>query len=134
MTYRHRGTDSKGNKFTQEVIEHAWEMAHEKMHNHDFIEHALKFFSKKFEEGSYCLDDYGHIISKDEYGQESKHGWEIDHIYPVAKKSSYEYSEDAIDRLFNLRAIHWESNKRKGGLDPQTYELEWEWVILNKAA
>ena len=134
MTYRHRGTDSQGNKFTQEVIDRAWAQACEKMHSHDLIEHALKFFSTKFKEGTYCLDDYGHIISKDEYGQETKHGWEIDHIHPVAKEESYAKGAGAIDEEANLRALHWESNKRKGRLDPLTYELEWEWVTLNKAA
>ncbi len=134
MTYRHRGTDSQGNKFTQEIINQAWTTACEKMHDHDLIEHALKFFSDKFEEDTYCLDDYGHIISKDEYGLESKHGWEIDHIHPVTRKESYSQGADAIDSAQNLRALHWESNKRKGRQDPQTYELEWEWLILNKAA
>ena len=134
MTYRHRGTTSKGEKFTKEMIDQAWSKASERMHNHDFIETALKFFSEKFKEGSYCLDDYGHIISKDEYGQESRHGWEIDHIYPVGKKDTYENGAHKIDELENLRALHWESNKRKGRLDPKTYELEWEWVVLNKAA
>ena len=93
----------------------------------------LKFFSKKFKENSYCLDDYGHVICKAEHGQNTKHGWEIDHIHPVAKKGSYTNGEDKIDESSNLRALHWESNKRKGRLDPKTYELEWEWITLNKA-
>ncbi len=133
MTYRHRGTDSQGQKFSQEIINKAWEKACEKMNNHEFIEHAFKFFSKKFKEGTYCLDDYGHIISKDEYGLKTKHGWEIDHIYPVSKKSHYGNGADNIDEFSNLRSLHWESNKRKGRLDPASYELEWEWVILHKS-
>ena len=134
MTYRHRGTDSKGARFNQDVIDKAWATACEKMHSHEFIEHALKFFSKKFENETYCLDDYGHIISKSEYGKESKHGWEIDHIYPVATKEDYTNGADAIDEPANLRALHWESNKQKGRLDPKTYEIEWEWITLNRAA
>ncbi|HBN22988.1 MAG TPA: hypothetical protein DD412_07105 [Holosporales bacterium] len=134
MTYRHRGTTSQGEKFTKDRIDQAWSKACGGMHNHDLIEAALQFFSEKFKEGSYCLDDYGHIISRDEYGQESRHGWEIDHICPVAKKDTYEQGAHKIDEPENLRALHWESNKRKGRLDSKTYELEWEWVVLNKAA
>ena len=134
MTYRHRGTTSQGEKFRQELIDQAWSKACERMHKHDLIETALQFFSGKFKEGTYCLDDYGHIISRDEYGQESRHGWEIDHIYPVAKQDTYEQGASKIDELENSRALHWESNKRKGRLDPKAYELEWEWMILNKAA
>lgn len=134
MTYRHRGTNSQGEKFTQVAIDQAWEKACDNMHKHELMDSALKFFSAKFEEGAYCLDDYGHIISKDEHGQESRHGWEIDHIHPVDKKSTYGEGLDNIDHPQNLRALHWESNKRKGELDPTTYEIEWEWLTLNKAA
>ena len=91
-----------------------------------------KFFSAKFDDGTYCLDDYGHVISKDEYGQESRHGWEIDHVHPVATAETYTAGADKIDEFDNLRALHWEANKQKGRLTAETYEQEWEWMKLNK--
>jgi hypothetical protein len=48
------------------------------------------------------------IIRWEDYGQLSEYGWEIDHI--VAKAAG------GCDDLSNLRARHWEGNRRAGGL------------------
>lgn len=47
-----------------------------------------------------------------DYGDtDSKHGWEIDHIWPESKGGS--------DNIDNLRALQWENNRAKGdSVDP----------------
>ena len=134
MTKRYRNTQSDGRSFSTETIEGVWQKSVDDMDNHPFISVACKFFSTEFKQGTYCLDSYGHIISKDEYGKKSKHGWEIDHIHPVENKETYKAGASSIDEINNLRVLHWESNKQKKDLDARIYELEYEWVILKKTA
>lgn len=46
-----------------------------------------------------------------DYGNtNSKHGWEIDHIKPVAKGGT--------DDLSNLQPLQWDNNRRKGDTYP----------------
>lgn len=52
------------------------------------------------------LDDLGAIICKNEYGNETKFGWTIDHILPLSKGGTY--------HLKNLQLFHWSNNKLKG--------------------
>ncbi len=48
-------------------------------------------------------DDLGNVIKFADHGnRDSKHGWEIDHITPVADGGS--------DSLSNLRPLQWEAN------------------------
>ena len=48
-------------------------------------------------------DDFGRAISFAAYGdRESKFGWEIDHVIPVA--------DGGTDDIDNLRSLHWRSN------------------------
>jgi len=52
-------------------------------------------------------DRCGAFIKKSEYGNtNSKNGWEIDHIKPVAK--------GGLDDPFNLQPLQWENNRHKG--------------------
>lgn len=131
---RHRGTQSDGRAFSQEHQDAVWGKAQKNMADHSFLKAACQFFSKEFKEGTYVLDDYGHVICKDDYGTKTKHGWEVDHIHAVEKKESYSAGENAIDELDNLRVLHWKSNERKGKNDARIYELEYEYLILNKSA
>ncbi|MEX2206697.1 MAG: HNH endonuclease signature motif containing protein [Myxococcota bacterium] len=56
-------------------------------------------------------DMCGNVMKFSEYGNTgSEHGWEVDHIYPVAKGGS--------DDLANLQPLQWENNRRKGDTHP----------------
>jgi 5-methylcytosine-specific restriction endonuclease McrA len=51
-------------------------------------------------------DTCGAWIAWRDYGnRDSKYGWEVDHIVPVARNGS--------DSLSNLRPLHWQNNARK---------------------
>lgn len=134
LNTRKRGTQSDGRSFSQEDIDRAWLKAQRSMKNHPLLTAACKTFSKGFKEGTHVLDDYGHVIAKEDYGTKGKQSWEIDHIHPVDNKQTYPKGADCIDDMENLRVLHWESNARKGKNDARVYELEYEHIILNKSA
>lgn len=50
-------------------------------------------------------DLVGAWIKYDQYGENTKYGWEIDHLVPVARGGS--------DDIGNLNALHWRNNRRK---------------------
>ena len=55
-------------------------------------------------------DACGKDIKRDEYGKQTKYGWEIDHKKPIAK--------DGTDDLDNLQPLYWETNRAKGDTYP----------------
>lgn len=60
-------------------------------------------------------DPCGAWILWERYGQQDNiYGWEIDHICPKNYLISFNYSEDEIDVLDNLRAMQHQNNASKG--------------------
>ena len=45
-------------------------------------------------------------INRNQYGQETSYGWEIDHILPESKGGT--------DHTSNLRPMQWQNNRSKG--------------------
>jgi 5-methylcytosine-specific restriction endonuclease McrA len=53
----------------------------------------------------------GAVMKRSDYGNtSSEHGWEVDHVKPIAKGGT--------DALSNLQPLQWENNRRKGDAYP----------------
>jgi hypothetical protein len=63
-----------------------------------------------FDSAVWRHDMCGSVMKYADYGETSKHGWEVDHIKPVAKGGT--------DDLSNLQPLYWENNRRKGDTYP----------------
>ena len=66
--------------------------------------------SPKHNADLYRQDMCGDWMQYDEHGKETKWGWEIDHIKPLAK--------DGSDDLSNLQPLFWKNNRRKSDTYP----------------
>lgn len=82
---------SNGNSFTEFDIQIVWEKGS---------------VIPSLDSNIYRKDKCGAIIKRSEYGNtQSKYGWEIDHMKPLAKYGT--------DDLFNLQPLQWENNRHK---------------------
>ena len=51
-------------------------------------------------------DPYGNMLRRDQFGRNTRHGWEIDHIKPESKGGS--------DAVRNLQAMQTKKNRELG--------------------
>ena len=93
---RNRNTNVNGQPFAQTTVNAVWNKGkpidgyHRNVWRYDICGKAMKF------------SEYGNTSSE--------HGWEVDHIKPVAKSGS--------DDLPNLQPLQWDNNRRKSDTYP----------------
>ena len=85
--WRNPNTTQFGSPFDDSLVDAVWAKA------------PLSFFP------GVATDICGATIFRQEYGQTTDYGWEIDHIHPV--------SLGGTDNLDNLRPLHWKNNRAK---------------------
>jgi len=93
---RNRNTDISGKPFAQTTVGAVWRKGRE---------------IPKYDPNVWRYDIFGKPMKFSDYGNtDSEHGWEVDHIKPVAKGGT--------DDLSNLQPLQWENNRRKGDTYP----------------
>ena len=89
---RKPGTNTQGGSFDDATVSRVW-LKGKAIPNYD--------------PGTWRHDIYGAVMKRQEHGDtNSKHGWEVDHIKPVARGGT--------DSMENLQPLQWENNRKKG--------------------
>jgi hypothetical protein len=91
LNFRKPSTDRAGRSFDPAIINAVWSKA------------QVVFGS---DPNVMRKDSCGAWIRRDQYGQTTDTGWEIDHDTPVARGGS--------DDLSNLKPLQWSNNRHKG--------------------
>lgn len=93
---RNRNTDVSGKPFANTTILAVWRKGR---------------VIDGYDTATWRRDMCGQPMKYQEYGNtNSEHGWEVDHIKPVAKGGN--------DDLSNLQPLLWDNNRKKGDTHP----------------
>ncbi len=93
---RNRNSDINGKPFGATTVGSVWQKGRV-IQNYSPAEWRYDMCGKPMK-----LSEYGNTVSE--------HGWEVDHIKPVAKGGT--------DDLSNLQPLQWDNNRRKGDTYP----------------